>query len=86
MKMLEFMNHINVISDENYIIHEIGFKELAKISALIKNMIIKNELNQIEDIKQKLVLLLRELKQKDEIETKKLIHSLFTIKKKTSLY
>ena len=76
LNMLEFIRHHKVISEEEYIEHKAGFKVLARLSGSIKNLVFKNAMEQIENISEKLSVLLHELKEQDELETDKLISSL----------
>lgn len=76
LKMLEFMNHIKVLSSEDYARHLNTFNEILQISVNVKNLIVKNRMKPILNIHARLKELLMDLKSKEEYGIIKLINDL----------
>lgn len=82
LNMLEFIKHIKIINENELCEHKANFQDLVRISARIKYAVFQNEMSPDENTKEKVVLLLRELRQKDESATGRLVQSLQGIQKK----
>lgn len=80
LKMLDFINHIDIISDEQYKKRTTGFRALTRISSCIKNIVFRIDMDRKEEIKKKLIVLFQELRKKDETETRELIEDLIHYK------
>lgn len=75
-EMLGFMNHIQVLADEDYNKLEHIFDNAVKLSAVLKNVVLKNRMASKKNIEVKVKDMLMDLREKEKENIEKLIVSL----------
>ena len=75
-EMLGFINHIQILSDDDYKSHSQMFDEIIQLSAVIKNVVLKNRMATKEGIENKIKGMLLELKEKETYAISELIECL----------